>query len=94
MSNLYLPRRRASAEKGQQLCLCGTLHYMCELFTEAQIFLGKLTQKIADNPAMMNAGRQADVQDAFYIRRNDCDRRFRYYTYISVRSQMHRQRQC
>ena len=42
-------------EIGHELCAGGTLSHVRELFTEAQIFLGKIGEKVSYDPAVMAA---------------------------------------
>ena len=46
---------------------------MREFFTQTQIFHGKLTQKVPENPAVVRAGGRADVQDAADVQKQNGD---------------------
>ena len=73
---------RLGGEVGHQLGARRALPHMRELFAEAQVFLGKLAEKIPDDPTVVRTGGRTHVQNALYIQKHYGDRRFRYDAHI------------
>ena len=65
-----------------ELCAGGTLSHMRELFAEAQIFLGKFTEEVLEDPAVVAARGGADVQDALYVQKQHGGRGIRDHAHI------------
>ena len=77
---------RLGGEVGHQLGARRALPHMRELFAEAQVFLGKLAEKIPDDAAVVLTGGRTHIQNALYVQEHCCDGRFGEHAYIQQRA--------
>ena len=77
---------RLGGEVGHQLCARGALAHVRELFAETKILLGKLAEKISDDPAVVLTGGRTHIQNALYVQEHCRDGRFGEYTHIQQRT--------
>ena len=59
---------------------------MYELFTETQVFLGKLSEQVADDPAVVRTDGRTHIQYALYIQKHSRNRCFGYHAHIQHRT--------
>ena len=71
---------------GHKLCTGSALSHVGKLFSETQVFFGKLAQQVPNDAAVMQAGRRAHVKHPLHINKHHGDRRFGDYAYIQRRA--------